>query len=194
ERVNLRVVDGGPALLLRELLHEVVDGVTVVVVGHQVDGLHILAVLAGENWCNGLGSRVGMMAEPEAVTAAILSGGVAGTTDDREVQCLGSVAGILQGDGHRAADASRNHHGLVLTDEARGSLHSAVRFGLRVTDGQHQLLAQNALLGEGRYLLDSWVALVDEFSRKLKPALLARTFRRIWPGEVQGQPGHNGVT
>src|SRR5690606_9421075 len=92
QRVNLRVVDRGPPLLFGELLHVVVDRVPVVVVGNQVNGLDVLAVFLRKNGRNGLGSGVGVVAQTEAVAAAVFAGGVTGATDDREVERLGTLA------------------------------------------------------------------------------------------------------
>src|SRR5690606_21823992 len=194
QRVDLRVVDRGPALLLSELFHVVVNRVPVVVVGHQVDGLHVLAILLGENRSNRLGSRVGVVAQAEAVATAVLAGRVAGTTDDREVQGLGAFAGVLQRDGHRAADATRNHHCLVLTNEAGGGLHGAVGLGFGVAHGQHDLLAQNALLGERRNLPYARVTLVDHFGSQLEARALTCPFGRVRACEVKRQTGDDGVT
>src|SRR3546814_6928235 len=55
--------------LLGELLHVVVDGVAVVVVGNQVDRLHFFAVCLGQHGCNCLGCCVSVVAKTEAVAA-----------------------------------------------------------------------------------------------------------------------------
>src|SRR3546814_10702257 len=68
--------------LLGELLHVVVDGVAVVVVGNQVDRLHFFAVCLGQHGCNCLGCCVSVVAKTEAVAAAILAGGIARTADN----------------------------------------------------------------------------------------------------------------
>src|SRR5699024_4730118 len=100
QRVDLCVVDGGPALLFGEGTHVIMDGVTVVVVGHQVDDFQVLAVVFGHDWRNGLGCRVGMVTQAEAIAAAVFSGGITGAADDGEIQGLGALARVLQGNGH----------------------------------------------------------------------------------------------
>src|SRR5690606_25731072 len=135
-----------------------------------------------------------MVAQAEAVATAVLAGGVAGATDDREVQSLGAFAGVLQGNGDRAADATRDHHGLVLANEARGSLHRAVGLGFGVADHQHQLLPQNALLGEWRNLTHARVAIVYHLGGELETATLACAFGGVRTGQVKREPCRDGVT
>src|SRR3546814_18246412 len=88
--------------LLGELLHVVVDGVAVVVVGNQVDRLHFFAVCLGQHGCNCLGCCVSVVAKTEAVAAAILAGGIARTADNWKVQGFCTLARVLQRDGNRA--------------------------------------------------------------------------------------------
>src|SRR5690606_39031626 len=120
---------------LGKFTHVVVDGVAVVVVGHQVDGFHVLAVVLGKNGRNRLGCRVGVVAQTEAVAAAVFASGVAGATNDTEVQRFSALAGVLQGDGHRAADAAGDHHGFVLAQEACCRLHGTIGTRFGITNG-----------------------------------------------------------
>src|SRR5699024_3324615 len=170
QRVDLCVVDGGPALLFGEGTHVIMNGVTVVVVGHQVDDFQVLAVVFGHDWRNGLGCRVGMVTQAEAIAAAVFSGGITGAADDGEIQGLGALARVLQGNGHGTADAAGNHHGVVFFQKPLGSLNGTVRLGFCVTNGQLEFLAQNTLLGVRADQLDAFITVVDHLGGQFKAA------------------------
>src|SRR5699024_4617064 len=102
------VVHGGPALFFGEVTHVIVNGVSVVVVGHQGDGFHVFAILVGQHGRNGLGGGVGVVTETKAIATAVFAGGIARAADDREVQRFCAFAGILQRNGNGAADTAGN--------------------------------------------------------------------------------------
>jgi hypothetical protein len=60
----------------------------------------------------------------------------------------------LQGNGHGAADAARDHHRFIFVNEARGSLHSRVGLCFGIDDAVFNRFAQNPLFGQRRDFLD----------------------------------------
>jgi len=67
-----------PSGLLSKLLHRVVDAMAVGIVRYKVGGLAVLAELFCQNWREGLRRHIGRGLSAEAVSLAILAGGVVG--------------------------------------------------------------------------------------------------------------------
>src|SRR3546814_13635824 len=81
-----------PTLLLRELHHGVVSGVTIGVVGHQIDGLTVLAQRFGQHWRNGLACRISVVAKTESIALAIDAGGFVGAADGGQINGAFAIA------------------------------------------------------------------------------------------------------
>ena len=104
---------------------------------------------------------------PEAVTHAILSGcviraGYAGQIDD-----LFALRELVHRHRDRARSRADHYDHFVLGNEARLLLNRRIRLGLGVCHDILHFLAEHALLGLGRYLLDQLITFVDVLDGEL---------------------------
>lgn len=100
---------------------------------------------------------------------------------------------FLQRDGHRAAGAAGDHHGLVVVDEAGRRLHAGVGLGFGIGRAEHQFLAQEAALEQGGNLLDLGRSGIDLLGGQFVAVLLLGALSRIRAGQVDSQADENGI-
>ncbi len=158
--------------LFGKLLHRVVDAVAVGVVGHQISGLAVLAEFLGQHRRQRLRRHIGRRLGAEAVTLAVLAGGVVGAAVADHDDHVLALAELFQRDRHGAVDGAGQHDRLVVADEAGRRLDSRIGFGLAVGDLEFDLLAEHAVaLFQGRNLLGDAAALVEMLDRKFEAEL-----------------------
>ena len=181
ERRDL-VGDGGPARARGHILHRLGDGVAVGVVRRHVRHFFVLAELLDQHRRNR--GRGGLAEEilAEAVAHAILAGGVVRAGDAAHEQHLFALRQLVERDRDRARRAAGDHHRLVLADETLLRLHRFVRLGGGVGDAELHFLAEHALGGLGRNLLEQFVAFIDVLDGKLVALEFVLALHRVSAG------------
>ena len=158
---------GGPAALFHVLLHRLLDGVAIGVIGRQIGDFLVLAERLYELGSDRLRGGLAVEAFTEGIADAILAGGVVRARNPREIDHLLAVGDLVVGDRLGARDAAGDHDRLVVADELRQVLHGGVRLGFAVGDAEFDLLAEDALLDIGRDFLHQRVAFVQMLDGQL---------------------------
>ena len=181
ERRDL-VGGGGPSRGREIVLHRFRDGVTVGVVRRQVGGLLVLAEGLDQDRADRRGRGLAVEVLAETVAHTILAGRVVRSGDAADEQHLLALCQLVQCDRDRARRAAGDHHRLVFADEALLRLHRLVRLGGGIRDAVLQFLAEHALGGLGRYLLDQLMAAVDVLDRELIALEFVFALHRVGAG------------
>ncbi len=136
------------------VLHRLGDGVTVGVVRRQIGGLLVLAEGLDHHRADRRRRRLAVEALAEAVAHAVLAGGVVRAGNRDHVEDVFALGELVERHRDRRRRRTGHQYDLVLGDEALLRLDGFVRLGGRVGNDELHLLAEHALLGLGRDLLD----------------------------------------
>ena len=188
------MVDGGPAGRREIVLHRLGDGVAVGVVRRQIGRLLVLAEGLDQHRADRRRRGLAVEVLAEAVAHAVLAGGVVGAGDAAHEQHLFALRQLVQARPRPRSRSAGDQHRLVLGDEALLRLHRFVRLGGGVGDAVLHFLAEHALGGLGRDLLDQLMAAVDVLDRELVALELVFALHRIGAGARHGNADeHRGA-